>query len=40
MCVQALGKPRCRCENIIKMDHTETRCEGMTWSELAQEKVQ
>ena len=32
-----LGKPRHRWEENIKMDLQEVRCEGMDWTELAQE---
>ena len=30
-----LGRPRCRWENNIKMDHQDVRCGGMEWVELA-----
>jgi len=29
-----LGKPRCRWEDNIKMDHQKVGCEGMDWIEL------
>jgi hypothetical protein len=32
-----LGRPRCRWENIIKMDLQEVGCEVMDWIDLAQE---
>jgi hypothetical protein len=32
-----LGRPRCRWEDIIKMDLQEARCEGMDWIGLAQD---
>jgi hypothetical protein len=33
-----LGRPRCRWEDIIKMDLQEVGCEGMDWIELAQDR--
>ena len=33
-----LEKPRRRCEDYIKMDLQEVRCEGMDWIELAQDR--
>jgi hypothetical protein len=30
------GRPRCRCEGNIKMEHQEVGCGGMDWIELAQ----
>jgi hypothetical protein len=32
-----LGKPRCRCEDNIKMNLQEGLCGGMNWIELAQD---
>jgi len=33
-----LGRPRCRWEDIIKMDLQEIWCGGMDWIELAQDR--
>ena len=33
-----LGRPRCRCEDNIKMYLTEVECGGMDWIELAQDR--
>jgi hypothetical protein len=35
---RALGKPRSRREDTIKMDLKEVRCGGMDWIDLAQNK--
>jgi len=32
------GRPRCRWEDNINMDHHEVRCGGMDWIELAQDR--
>jgi hypothetical protein len=34
-----LGRPRCRWENNIKMDLTETGIDGANWIRLAQDRV-
>ena len=34
---RSLGRPRCRWENNIKMDHQEVGCGSMDWIDLAQE---
>jgi hypothetical protein len=33
-----LGRPRRRCENIIKLDLQEMGCEEMDWIDLAQDR--
>jgi hypothetical protein len=35
-----LGRPRCRCENDIRMYHKEIGCKDVDWIHLAQDKVQ
>jgi hypothetical protein len=35
-----LGRPRCRCEDNIKMDLREIGIDGVNWIELAQDSVQ
>ena len=35
---RALGRPRCRWEDNIKMDLQEVGCVGMAWIELAQDR--
>jgi hypothetical protein len=35
-----LGRPRCRWEDNIKMEHTEIGCECVNWIHLAQDMVQ
>jgi hypothetical protein len=34
-----LGRPRCRCEDNIKMDLREIGIDGANWIQLAQDKV-
>ena len=33
-----LGKPRCRWEDNIKVDHQEVGCGGLNWTKLAEDK--
>jgi len=33
-----LGKPRCRWEDNIKVDHQEVGCGGLNWNKLAEDK--
>jgi hypothetical protein len=33
-----LGRPRCKWEDNIKMDHQEVECGGMDWIDLAQNR--
>jgi hypothetical protein len=37
---EALGRPRCRWENNIKMDNREIECEGVDWKHLADDRDQ
>ena len=35
---RSVGRPVCRWENNVKMDHQEVRCEGMAWIDVSQDR--